>query len=199
MRQAIYILIPGLAGSMTALPQSSGAVAGTFANPPQGAPVVIPRAKQYDITSQITGRTYRIMVSTPINADPTKVYPTFYILDANRAFEMATHEVPGAPGPRIVVGLGYPTDDMGETVSRLRQFDLTPSVSKGPQDAGLKTGGGDAFLRVIEEEVKPFVMARYRIDAAKQSFYGHSLGGLMVLRALFRNPTSFSTFVMASP
>src|ERR1700690_4300166 len=72
MRQALYTLILGLAGSVTALPQSSDAVAGTFANPPQGAPVIIPRAKQYDITSQITGRTYRIMVSIPINADLTK-------------------------------------------------------------------------------------------------------------------------------
>lgn len=34
---------------------------------------------------------------------------------------------------------------------------------------GQSGGGGlDAFLRVIEEEVKPFVMTRYRVDPAKQ-------------------------------
>lgn len=30
-----------------------------------GAPVVVPRAMQYDITSRLNGETYRIMVSTP--------------------------------------------------------------------------------------------------------------------------------------
>jgi hypothetical protein len=55
------------------------------------------------------------------------------------------------------------------------------------------------FLRVIEEEVKPFVMARYRLDPSKQSIYGYSLGGLAVLRCLFRNPTAFSTYIAASP
>jgi predicted alpha/beta superfamily hydrolase len=36
------------------------------------------------------------------------------------------------------------------------------------------------------------IMARYKINPAKQSFFCYSLGGLMVLRALFRNPAAFS-------
>jgi hypothetical protein len=35
-------------------------------------PLSVPRAKQYDITSKINGLKYRVMVSTPRNADPGK-------------------------------------------------------------------------------------------------------------------------------
>lgn len=169
-----------------------------------GAPVVVPRAQRFDITSRINGQTYRIMVSTPFMADPAVAYPVLYVLDGNQYFgtasELMTHQslrsrtVP----PAIVVGIGYPTEDPDE-VTRRRLFELSPSVSKRPEDAGVRTGGGQAFLRMIEEEVKPFVMARYNVDRTKQIVFGHSLGGLMVLRALFTNPTAFSTYIVSSP
>src|SRR5579864_8816563 len=87
-------------------------------------------------------------------------YAVLYVLDGNPYFATATDTLTRQSGnkivaPAIVVGLGYPTDDP-EEVTRLRMFDLTPSVSKTPQAPGVKTGGGDTFLRVIEEEVKPF-------------------------------------------
>src|SRR5215471_6899899 len=40
-----------------------------------GAPVTLPQALQYDIMSRINGQTYRIFVSTPVNAHPTMAYP----------------------------------------------------------------------------------------------------------------------------
>ena len=42
-------------------------------------------------------------------------------------------------------------------------------------------------------------MARYKIDATRQALWGHSIGGLMVLRALFLRTSSFSAFLMSSP
>jgi predicted alpha/beta superfamily hydrolase len=83
-------------------------------------------------------------------------------------------------------------------VIRLRAFDMTPSASRDPKSTGAR-GGGDAFLRVLEEEVKPLVTARYKVDAAQQIVWGQSLGGLMVLRSLFRNPNAFSAYVLSSP
>src|SRR5262245_51135485 len=84
--------------------------------------------------------------------------------------------VGGVVAPAIVVGIGYPTDDIRDIFARRRLFDLTPSPVGAPGRSG--GGGLDAFLRVIEDEVKPFVAARYRVDPAKQSIYGYSLGGL---------------------
>jgi uncharacterized protein len=168
-----------------------------------GAPVIAARAKQYDLASHITGRTYRISVCMPLKGDPSVSYPVLYVLDGNAFFATAADaEMIQASskiaGSAIVVGIGYPTTDNDE-VLRLRTFDLTPTVSINPKDAGTKTGGGDAFLRFIEEELKPFIAARYKVDTAQQALYGDSLGGLLALRVLFKNPTAFSTYIVTSP
>lgn len=177
---------------------------------PEGKPVVVSRALQYDISSQITGRTYRVWVSVPAKADPTVALPVLYVLDGNQYFmaaveTMATQGLNPPVSPAIVVGIGYPVDDLIEAL-KLRFFDLTPSVSNDPTQIppvdrykNVRTGGGDAFLQAIEKEIKPFVEAHYKIDKTKQIFYGHSLGGLMVLQQLFRSPEAFSTYIISSP
>ncbi len=63
----------------------------------------------------------------------------------------------------------------------------------------LSSWGGDTFILVLEEEIKPFVMTRYRVDRNRQTIYGQSLGGLMVLRMLFRDPAALSTYIVSSP
>ena len=126
-----------------------------------------------------------------------------YVLDGNWYFstflDAFTLQGPPGDGPlaaAIVVGLGYPTDDRQEMVRR-RSFDYTPFPVKEPPYSG-NSGGGDVFLRVLEEEIKPFVMARYRIDSTRQSIYGHSLGGHIIVRSLLRYPERFSTYLIAS-
>lgn len=171
----------------------------------EGAPVTIAQARQYDITSRITRRTYRVMVSTPPMADAGAAYPVMYLLDGNSYFATATRTLARLSfnkivAPAIIVGIGYPTDDEAEPSQR-RFLDLTPSSSKRADGSTTTapTGDSDAFLRFVEEEVKPFVAARYKVDSTRQSFYGYSLGGLAVLRSLFRNPTAFSTYIVSSP
>jgi len=166
--------------------------------PPADAPVVLPRAVRHDFTSRINGRDYRVQVAAPFRADPARAYPVFYVLDGNWYFLAAAENVTEAAStitPAIVVGVGYPTDD-NDLVGHRRLFELTPTEGKVDWGRG---GGGDAFLRVILEEVKPWVEAHYRVDAARQTLYGKSLGGLMVLRTLFRHPEAFQTYVAASP
>jgi predicted alpha/beta superfamily hydrolase len=168
----------------------------------EGAPVVIPRARQYDFTSKISGRDYRVYVSLPFKADPAKKYPVIYLLDGNWYFGPMAYNVTESAGARaiqqaIVVGVGYPSDDNDLAGSR-RNLELTPSVDPNAKD-NRPRGGGDAFLRVLEEEVKPLVAAHYPVDPARQILFGKSLGGLAALRSLFRNPGAFSTYVIASP
>ena len=163
-------------------------------------PLSFPRAKQYDITSKINGLKYRVRVSTPRGADPAKRYPVFYILDGNWYFLPAaesaadTSEELLAP---IVVGIGYPTDD-GNELDQRRAFDLT-LPGKQKDFFGSKAGGGDDFIRVLLEEIKPLVEARYQVDQARQIIYGKSLGGLLVLHLLFVHPDTFQTYLLASP
>ncbi|HWA25172.1 MAG TPA: alpha/beta hydrolase-fold protein [Lacunisphaera sp.] len=179
----------------------SGAEASS-APPPDGAPVTIPRARQYDITSKINGRDYRVFVAMPFKADPAKKYPVIYLLDGNWYFGPTAYNVTESGGARaiqqaIVVGIGYPSDDNDLAGSR-RGFELTPTADANSTDPRPR-GGGDAFLQVLEEEVKPLVAARYPVDPAHQILYGKSLGGLMVLRSLFRNPGAYQTYIAASP
>ena len=202
MRIVISMFVAALSGCVSVPQQQFSQEAATFSNAREGAQVTIARAKQYDITSRINGQKYRIMVATPFKPDPELAYPIFYVLDGNQYFGTATEALTRQSmlrnvAPAIVVGIGYPTDDPQE-VFRLRAFDLTPSASADPKDAG-KFGGGDAFARVLEEEIKPFVMARYRIDPARQIIWGQSYAGLTVLRLLFKSPSTFSTYILSSP
>ncbi|HWE44828.1 MAG TPA: alpha/beta hydrolase-fold protein [Caulobacteraceae bacterium] len=129
----------------------------------------------------------------------------------------------------VVVGIGYPHDpawpqsvlskhqplpppfaaappfDAAFTLSRT--YDLTlPADAEvlkanggggvfGPQDVG----GVDDFLKTIETEVKPRVYALAPVNKDDQTLFGHSLGGLAVVDALFTEPAAFRTFVAASP
>ena len=165
-------------------------------------PVAVARSSQYALTSKINGRTYRVMVSTPFMFDPAVAYPVVYVLDANVFFGTVTDAVyflsfSKTVAPAIVVGIGYQSDDLNVWL-RERRLDLTPTASATPSDAG-PSGGGDAFLRVVEEEVKPLIRSRFKIDDAKQTLFGMSFGGLAALRGMFRNPTAYSAYIVASP
>lgn len=164
---------------------------------PDGAPVSIPRAKQYDITSKINGRTYRVFVSTPFQAEAGKNYPVIYLFDGNWYFGPASINATESSVPAIVVGIGYPTED-NRLVSSRRGFELTISRETADKD-DTAHGGGPAFLRFVADEVKPFIAAHYAVDPTRQILYGKSLGGLMVLHQMFTDPTAFSTYIAASP
>ena len=169
----------------------------TRISPPDGAPVMIPRAKQYDITSKINGRTYRVFVSTPFRAEEGRKYPVIYLFDGNWYFGPASINATESSVPAVVVGIGYPTDDNREVGSR-RGFELTISREAADKD-DTAHGGVGAFLRFVNEEVKPFIAAHYPVDPARQILYGKSLGGLAVLHQMFTDPTAFSTYIAASP
>ena len=170
--------------------------------PEQGHPAKLPRALQYDFTSRITGRPYRLTITPPVNPDPSLRYPALYVLDGSAWFatssEVATvFGATGQTGTGYVIALGYQTEDV-MVASELRNLDMTPFRSPNPRYASV-TGDGDAFLRAIYEEVQPFVLSHLRVDPNRQAIWGHSIGGLLVLRSMFRDPGRFSTYLMASP
>lgn len=133
-----------------------------------------------------------------------------------------------APGV-IVVGIGYPRDRdfigsvpgprhaargsdeaaFDAAVGIARQYDLSlpasDAVLAGQQIPGFPVmtpadvGGVDDFLQTIETEVKPRVAALAPVDRNNQVLFGHSLGGLAVIEALFTEPDAFRVFVAASP
>jgi predicted alpha/beta superfamily hydrolase len=163
-------------------------------------PVAVSRERQVEFTSAINGQPYRLMISAP-RAEPGKRYPVLFVLDGNWYFRAASDTVTGGSGTfdaAIVVGIGYPTEERSE-INKRRGIDLTVVVETRQGLFPHGSGGCDAFLRIIEEEIKPFVASNYPVDPARYMLYGKSIGGLAVLRALFRTPENFSTYLAVSP
>jgi len=175
-----------------------------------GQPVVVHGSTQFDIDSEISGRTYRVFVYKPDGPPPPGGYPLFLVTDANLTFPIAatlgiTHAFSGGTAP-LVVGVGYAADNP-VTPFLMRNRDLTPptpvsAIKANPMFPPPKAedhGGSDAFRRFLIEELRPLIAQSYPVDPANQALYGHSLGGLFALEVLFRHPGSFRTYVASSP
>lgn len=187
----------------------------------KGRPSALPFTTEFDMTSAITGRTYRIFVFEPLepqldattgeltwsSAAPEGGYPVLYFTDGNLSFPIAmamaaSFQLSGRPA--LAVGVGYPNP---LEMFRLRTRDFTPptplaniEVSPGlPPPTAENFGGADAFRRFLVEELRPAIQAAYPASPDDQSLFGYSLGGLFVLHVLFSHPESFRTFAAASP
>jgi uncharacterized protein len=174
-----------------------------------GVSAVVPSSRQFDFKSAINGRMYRVQVAIPFVPAPPNGYAVLYVLDGDGyfgtySFAARMRAMLGEVQPAIVVGIGYPEaeSDMKVTLVR-RQYDLTPTQSDPKQaaQAGLATdlGGADAFLQVIEREVKPRIASMLPVDSSRDILFGHSLGGLFALHVLFTHPESFKTYLVLSP
>jgi len=146
------------------------------------------------------GRTYRILVSAPSGAPPQKGFPVLYVLDADGWFGAAVEIVKMREyeklAPTIVVGIASPKRYFFDPS---RSYDFTPPGSVDPDFEGIQLGGADEFLAFIDRTLKPWVRARYRTDDSRQILFGHSLGGLFALYALFNEPDAFAVYLVASP
>ncbi len=161
-----------------------------------------------EVCSSVSGREYRIMLATPPNPPPAAGYPVIYLLDAEMCFGTAVEAVrwqtkpPKGYDPAVVVGIGYPS-----RLDRVRErfLDYTTPADpaqlpvRGNREPWPPLGGADAFLDFIEQELMPAVEARYPVDRSRQAFIGHSMGGFLVLHALFTRAPVFRTYVAGSP
>jgi predicted alpha/beta superfamily hydrolase len=193
-----FVLLATLAAPVFAQSAQPGPGAQDEQSPP-------PRLRERD-RSEVrlqsrAGLDYRVMISTPRGAAPPDGFPVFYVLDGdawfNSAVEAARVREWGRLSPSVVVGIGYPSGQFFD--GPRRNFDFTPPGSSEPDfDAG-ELGGADAFLEFLNDVVKPWVGARHAIDARKETLFGHSMGGLFVLHAMYVSPHSFDVYLSASP
>jgi len=181
--------------SALALALSAAGAADAAPPSPEGI-VVVDGARFQDFRSRITGRDYRLSISIPDVPAPRTGFPVVYVLDGNSHFYTAVsvaraQSMFGEIRPAIVVGVGYPLSRL-DKILKTRNRDLTTPITtealaRMPPNPGLtpdNTGGLDAFLEMIETEVKPRVAGLAPVDASDQTLFGHSLGGLAVVRAL---------------
>ena len=163
-RQIYCLLICLFCGASLAYAQSD--------NPSTSFPrVSLPNTELRLIHSEVVDDDYQLYVALPSSyvSDTMKTYPVLYVVDANFGFAAITQMyrgfiLSGEVSEMILVGIGYPTDSLGEFFER-RNAELVPERP------------GQEFMRVILEEIIPFVEAEYRTSGAR-AFGGYSRGGL---------------------
>ena len=172
----------------------------------------IPFTESFVVRSSVEQREFEIMVALPRRyAESDARYPVLYVLDANGIFPIAVETVrflmfePLREEP-IVVGIGYPVGLYWNTLGH-RFRDFTPTIdARKTQEVGAQfgfssqgSGGAEAFLRWLADELMPAVEARYRIDATRRALHGYSLGGLFATYVLFKQPELFQSYLIGAP
>ena len=184
------------------------AVVSVRAEPPASASAVpgytLPSTQMWDMKSD-GGEIYRIFVSYPAGEAPADGFPVLYVLDGNASFagfaEARRIQERFDIGKSIVVGVGYPTD-LAYDVRRLNDYTpplLDPPPAQWRHLAKYQSGGRDAFLDFMTGKLRAEIGKRFKIDLNRQSLFGHSLGGLLGLHALYTRPQAFHSIVAASP
>lgn len=168
---------------------------GQSAGPAPG--YTMPFTQSWDMTSD-EGATYRIFLSYPEEKPPAEGWPVLYVLDGNAMFagfaETRRIQEFYAPGKGIVVGVGYPTD---KPYDPRRAADFT-TIRLTTWAAPARTSR-DKFLDFLTGKLRTEVAARHKVNPARQSLFGHSLGGIFALHVLYARPDAFHAIVAASP
>lgn len=172
--------------------------------PPAAPGYVLPDTETWQLEGE-DGYPYQIFVSKPAGPAPEGGYPVLTVLDGNAMFASFAetrrmHEYMKADtGKAIVVGVGYKTDKAYDV---RRIFDLTGGPPPSPWDVQLgkvPNGGWDKFLDFLTGTPRSELDRRYTINRDRQALYGHSLGGLFAVHAMFTRPTAFHAVIAASP
>lgn len=165
----------------------------------------LPRSEVWQWEAEGVGRS--VFISVPQEPPPRDGFPVLMALDGNAVFASLTETVrlqtrpPHGYPPAIVVGIGYPVDEPFSRNDRF--FDYTVKAERderGPIKGDWpETGGIEAFLTLIEEELLPSLESAYCLHPTKRALFGHSLGGLCVLHTLFTRGHLFETYLAGSP
>jgi len=168
---------------------------------------MIANTRKFEVTSSINGRRYAISIALPPEPTPESTR-ALYVLDGNLYFASAVEAAHAAPAAEdaVIVGIASaePHDD-----TRARLYDLTLPATDSVlaterlpgqfEITSKEVGGLDAFLATLENDIKPVVQSHVGAELTHQALFGHSLGGLAVLHALFIRPEAFASYIASSP
>jgi predicted alpha/beta superfamily hydrolase len=186
-----------------------------------GPPAFLADTKSWVMPSAVSKRAYQISVALPNGySREHSAYPVLYAADANGQFGIVVEtarllsllsrskEIPDL----VIVGIGYPKRGQGFHASGgARVVDLTPTpdpdfvrdnaknqIAEG-MPPGDGSGGAPQFLAFIRSELVPAIERRYNVSRTDRAWFGHSLGGLFGVYAMFNNDGLFKRLIIGSP
>ncbi|QSF43059.1 alpha/beta hydrolase [Paenibacillus tianjinensis] len=172
-------------------------------------PILHQGCEEYVITAGERKLEYRILLSHPSGEAPPEGYPVIYALDGNAVFHTLAEAArlqtrkPHGFDPVVIVAIGYPSDEPFDMTRRCYDFTipvLEQTLPKRPDGSNWpEHGGADSFLDVLQDEIMPMISSLFPVDVSRQALFGHSLGGLFVLHALFTRPELFTHYAAGSP
>lgn len=167
-------------------------------------PYSLERSTIFDVEAQ-DGDSYAVMVAWPEGEAPAAGWPVLYVLDGEDNFaifaltarRLARARERSGIEPGIIVGIAA-----GPLARRV--YDYTPpvagyAIAAGRPAAGLRTGGAEAFIDMLEVRVMPQVRRRWPVDPHRETLAGHSFGGLLAIHAMLTRPAMVDQVVAVSP
>jgi len=162
--------------------------------------VTIPGSEIRTITSnEVPGQIYELQILLPGGyKNSNKKYPVVYLMDSQWDFPLVKsiygqQYYDGFIPELILVGITW--GGSKPNADSLRARDYTPTKEKRLA----QSGGVDGFLSFMKNEAFPFIENNYKADNNNRTIMGCSLGGLIVMYAMFTHTEMFDGYVAASP
>jgi hypothetical protein len=158
------------------------------------------------ISSSINGVDYEIYLQGSSLAGDRSARPLVFTLDADYQFPIVASHVRhlaerGQAPDAVVASIAYAGPRNHEHYRFNRSRDDTPvrGTSGYGAAADAATGGGEAFSKVIANELLPAIAAECGPLSDLRLFIGHSFGGLFGAWICGERPELFNRFVLVSP
>jgi predicted alpha/beta superfamily hydrolase len=164
--------------------------------------VRLPGARCFEMASEATGETYRVLVRIPDEPPPPGGYPALWMLDGDASFHLslprAIHPPSGREDPGVIVAVGFPGGASFDVDARARNYTPEPDGDTGDLHSPA-FGGAAGFLSFLADELRPAIAARLPLDETRQTLFGFSYGGLFTVFAALEGYGRFQRYWAASP
>jgi predicted alpha/beta superfamily hydrolase len=165
------------------------------------------------VHSDSVGDVFRVCVTAPMHPLPEGTRAgAVYVTDAGLLAGALVGTVRGCGmagelPPLFSVSIGYALDSVpSDMLQRSRDLTPTPRPDFDPvlprmmgSDHVVTSGGADAFLSFLVDELGPALTDAFAIDPDDATLGGVSLGGLFTLHAMLSRPDAFRRYLAVSP
>jgi len=152
----------------------------------------------FHLRSPENGTDYVIYVHSPLSPTLNSPVPAVLFMDGDDQFRFAItaydqlRRASLCP-PLLLVGIGYGASYAKPANKRGRDYTPTPHSDEPT------SGGADVFLAFLTQTLWPELARRFPVREDMRGIAGHSLGSLLALHALFREPLFFTHYLASAP